>query len=91
MYSHHALQATLHVDAAEEKLRNHISAAAQRNAILLKRRDIHVRRNKVNISRVSFFAGNATVTHYTCFMKQKASILALDRGKKYIGCAYALE
>lgn len=24
-------------------------------------------------------------------MKQKSSILALDRGKKYIGCAYALE
>lgn len=24
-------------------------------------------------------------------MKQKSSLLALDRGKKYIGCAYALE
>ncbi|MBP6910719.1 Holliday junction resolvase RuvX [Patescibacteria group bacterium] len=24
-------------------------------------------------------------------MKQKGSILAIDRGKKYIGCAYALE
>lgn len=24
-------------------------------------------------------------------MKQKKSILAIDRGKKYIGCAYALE
>lgn len=24
-------------------------------------------------------------------MKQKSSVLSLDRGKKYVGCAYALE
>ncbi len=24
-------------------------------------------------------------------MKQKSSVLAIDRGKKYIGCAYALQ
>ena len=31
------------------------------------------------------------IMHTISPMKQKSSILAIDRGKKYIGCAYALE